>query len=388
VQSCDAGVFRLWNPYYDSEIRERADNALGLAEGWGRPPDGLSISLRTELLRLGMIMPHGELAFREDGLTTRAGPPIGFEANILGQETATSRYIGILGMPDDRGAGSGASGSRGAPAAIRGAFEPYSRAIKSAQQNNNFLFDFDLGRICKGSDIALYDFGNVAQSLHGDAQALFWKIDYCVQRIARTGGVPVLLGGDHSLTLSSALATTSPERPISIIHFDAHHDCYMDSFRQRNALTHGNFMAHLLDDDRVTSAVSIGLRTFEARAAPPKHFGTKHRYVSASRFAMTTTDQLLERIPKNGRYYVTIDMDAFCPDHGGDTATPEWGGLDPLRVMHLIYALVSSRQVVGIDIVELQPFKDVGRKSGSLAARLILTVLMALSATSPLNAEL
>ena len=87
------------------------------------------------------------------------------------------------------------------------------------------------------------------------------------------------------------------------------------------------------------------------------------------------TDAVLERIPEGRRYYVTIDIDAFCPSIAAGTGTPSHGGFLYYDVLEILQGLTKRGNVVGVDLVEVSPAYDPSESTQVLAAQLLLNFI-------------
>jgi agmatinase len=87
------------------------------------------------------------------------------------------------------------------------------------------------------------------------------------------------------------------------------------------------------------------------------------------------TQSVLERIPEGARYYVTIDIDAFCPSIAPGTGTPSHGGFHYYDVLEILQGLSKRGDVVGIDLVEVAPAYDPSESTQILAAQLLLNFI-------------
>ena len=86
-------------------------------------------------------------------------------------------------------------------------------------------------------------------------------------------------------------------------------------------------------------------------------------------------EAVLNRIPPNHRYYITIDIDAFCPSIAAGTGTPSHGGFLYYEVLELLQGLSQQGHVVGVDLVEVAPAYDPTESTQILAAQLLLNFI-------------
>ena len=87
------------------------------------------------------------------------------------------------------------------------------------------------------------------------------------------------------------------------------------------------------------------------------------------------TQAVLDRIPAGARYYVTIDIDAFCPSIASGTGTPSHGGFQYYEILELLQGLTKRGPVAGIDLVEVAPAYDPTESTQILAAQLLLNFI-------------
>ena len=86
-------------------------------------------------------------------------------------------------------------------------------------------------------------------------------------------------------------------------------------------------------------------------------------------------EAVLARIPKGARYYVTIDIDAFCPSIAPGTGTPSHGGFLYYDVLEILQGLAKQGHIAGIDLVEVAPAYDPSESTQILAAQILLNFL-------------
>ena len=87
------------------------------------------------------------------------------------------------------------------------------------------------------------------------------------------------------------------------------------------------------------------------------------------------TQGVLARIPEGRRYYLTIDIDAFCPSIAAGTGTPSHGGFHYYEVLELLAGLAKRGQIVGLDLVEVAPDYDQSGSTSTLAAQLLMNII-------------
>ena len=192
--------------------------------------------------------------------------------------------------------------------------------------------------------------------------------------IVESGGVPVVLGGDHSVNIP-CINAFSGEAPIHIVQIDAHLD-FVDE-RHGVRYGHGNPMRRAAEKDYVTGLSQIGIRNVSSTARDgyeaARAMGSD--ILSVRRFRKLGVEAVLARIPLGKRYYVTIDIDAFDPSIAPGTGTPSHGGFLYYEVLELLDGLTRRGTVVGIDLVEVAPDYDHTGTTAILAAQILMNFI-------------
>jgi len=183
------------------------------------------------------------------------------------------------------------------------------------------------------------------------------------ERISETlqdGRKPLSLGGDHSVTFPILCALRDAVGPVNILHIDAHTDLY-DEF-EGDPYSHACPFRRAIEERCVARLVQVGLRSIspEARA-----FG------EANGVVMLRADEL-EQISYDllqAPLYVSIDLDGVDPAFAPGVSHPEPGGLSSRDVITILSKI--DAPLIGADVVELNPERDVNLLTAHLAARLV-----------------
>lgn len=188
------------------------------------------------------------------------------------------------------------------------------------------------------------------------------------------GKLPVVLGGEHSLTapLVSAAAKKFPD--LTVLQIDAHAD--LREAYQGNRSSHASVMRRVVE---ICPAVQVGIRSLsieEAEAIPAIENQKRTKIYWARDIVPAALDSWVPRVVADlsAHVYVTIDLDGFDPAYVPATGTPEPGGLDWHQVTSLLRAVARTRRVVAADVVELLPQAG-DHASDFLAAKLIYKLL-------------
>lgn len=224
------------------------------------------------------------------------------------------------------------------------------------------LYDEELGS--ETCDIGIASLAPVRIE-SGPVEKVLEKIDLAVARIVRDGKLPVMLGGEHSITPPAVRAVLKTYPALTVVQFDAHADLREEY--DGSKWSHACAMARVLE---LCPAVQIGIRNLSkdeaslvSRKNLPVFFAHKIRedkgWAEAALGAIGTKD-----------VYVTFDVDAFDASCLPDTGTPEPGGLFWYEVTSFMKALARRKNIVGFDFVELCPQKG-HHASDFLVAKLI-----------------
>jgi agmatinase len=253
-----------------------------------------------------------------------------------------------------------------APDAIR---QVTDRAVRSLER-----YDFDLGGpIYDGTNVRLVDCGNVPGNMHDFADHVA-RAETAVRKILAAGARPLIAGGDHAIPIPVLQAFDSQD-PITIVQIDAHIDWRQEVNGETQGLS--SVIRRASEMDHVGEIFQIGLRSsgsarnedVEAAKAYGAHLITAYELYEVGMKA------ILDRIPDNGRYYLTIDADGLDPSIMPAVEGPAPGGVNFPQMHTLIHGLVRKGDLVGMDIVEITPSRDLNRISLLTAARLFVNAI-------------
>ncbi len=237
---------------------------------------------------------------------------------------------------------------------LRGAAEAPTH-IREALHCGSANYFTELG-VDLGGESRWVDLGDLELSM---GEVAFAEIDAGVSTALERGARVLSLGGDHSVTYPILRAFSRMHKGLTLLHFDAHPDIY-DEF-DGNRLSHASPFARIMEEGLVSRLVQVGIRTMSApQREQVKRFGVE---VVEMRNWHPTVDLRLE-----GPLYVSIDLDAFDPAFAPGVSHHEPGGLttrDVLGVLHRI-----DGPIVGADVVEFNPKRDLNGATAMLAAKL------------------
>jgi agmatinase len=245
------------------------------------------------------------------------------------------------------------------------------RAILDASRNME-LWDEELGATYRAGIHTLAELEPTALG----PEAMAERVEQAVAWILERGKIPVMLGGEHSLTAGAVRAAAKRTRGLSVLQLDAHADMrerYLDS-----PYSHACVMRRVRE---LVPAVSVGIRSMsedEARfleRTPAPMWSTRAFRALGGRW-----EPILKAL--TDEVYVTFDLDALDPAALPATGTPEPGGLDWYEAVDLLAAVARRSHIVGFDIVELAPIPG-QVASDFLAARLTYRMMgLALASVS------
>lgn len=200
----------------------------------------------------------------------------------------------------------------------------------------------------------------------GSPRELADQVAERVGDVLAAGRLPIVLGGEHSVTIGAVQAAAEAFPRLSVLQLDAHADT-RESY-QGSTQSHACVMARVRE---LCPIVQVGIRSVDTSEVP--HLESD-RVFWAHEIAGELTDSWIERAVRllTRDVYVTIDLDAFDPSVVPATGTPEPGGLDWYQVTALLAAVARERRVVAFDVVELLPGHP---PSAFLAAKLIYRFL-------------
>ena len=274
--------------------------------------------------------------------------------------------VAVLGAPFDCGC-QWRSGARMGPRAIREASTLFSFGHAGAYDHEDDITYLD------PSKVKIVDIGD-ADIIHTDTQKSHANIEYGVRKILQAGAIPVVMGGDHSVNIP-CINAFDKEAPFHLIQIDAHLD-FVDE-RHGVRYGHGNPMRRAAEKSYVTGLSQIGIRNVSSTARDgyesARSMGSDIQSVRQMRTMGVAG--MLERIPKNTRYYITIDIDAFDPSIAAGTGTPSHGGFYYYEVLELVDGLTKQGSVIGLDLVEVAPDYDLTGSTSTLAAQVLMNAI-------------
>jgi len=265
--------------------------------------------------------------------------------------------IRLFGLPTDVNS-SFERGAAAGPAAIR-------TQLWSDRSNRASELGPELG-----TDIAFADDGDLP--LTEDVARDDAAIRRHVVMTYENGEVPLALGGDHAVTFPLAQAAATCFGPLNILHIDAHPDLYDDFGGNRRS--HASPFARICEVGHAARLVQVGIRTLNAHCrAQAARFGVE--IVPMAGFTPDAVPVL------DGPLYISIDLDGIDPSAAPGVAHPEPGGLTVRELLAILHK--QTAPIVGADIVEYHPGRDIGDVTAILGAKLVREVAALIDRNGP-----
>jgi agmatinase len=185
-------------------------------------------------------------------------------------------------------------------------------------------------------------------------------IEAAIHAALEAATCPIAMGGDHSVTYPVVRALAQRFGPLQILHFDAHPDLY-DDF-QGNRRSHASPFARIMEDRLASRLVQVGIRTLN-----------RHQREQAGRFGVEIVPMRgfeASRVPVLAApLYVSIDLDGLDPAYAPGVSHHEPGGLSVRDVLSVLER--QQADLVGADVVELNPDRDIHDMTAVVAAKLV-----------------
>jgi agmatinase len=277
--------------------------------------------------------------------------------------------VAIFGVPFDGGQ-SYRVGSRFAPNEIRkvsGGIKPYHPSFQLSPYDH----------------LAIADIGDSPVNPLDPAVSREW-IEGFVDRIVTAGATPVAVGGDHSITLPILRALAKKHGPLAMIQLDAHLDTADSYFGTRFG---GGTPFRRAVEEGILEPNDL----YQIAIRGPVYESTEFDFVNERGIHCITMDQVaengmdwvLEQLEplRDKPLYFTLDIDGIDPAFAPGTTAPVPGGITSLETIRLLRNLRGFNNLVGFDVVEVQPAYDIGSVTSILASLLTFEFLSVFTAS-------
>jgi agmatinase len=310
---------------------------------------------------------------------TQFGPDITFlgvdRCDLDEAESFAGADAVVVGAPFDGGT-SYRSGARFGPQAIRMTdYLAHDGSRPSLALRTDGLRDL---RVLDAGDVEMFS---------GDAATACAALEREVEKVTAAGAIPVVLGGDHTVTWPNAtgVARALGWGRVSVIHFDAHADTGTIEFG--SLIGHGQPMRLLIESGAVRGDrfLQVGLRGYWP---PPDvlHWMAEQGMRSFEMTEIVTrgldaclSDAFAIATDDCDGVFLSVDIDVCDPGHAPGTGTPEPGGLSARQLLDAVRRIALELPVVGMDVVEVSPPYDHADITAALGNRVVLEALCAIA---------
>jgi agmatinase len=269
----------------------------------------------------------------------------------------------VAGVPWD-GATSYRTGQRLGPDAIR--------KVSVTLRPYNLALDVDIFEHCSGVDYG--DLPVVA----GYIEDTYTRIEAELCPLVEAGVIPVLMGGDHSITLPELRAVAKTHGPVALVHFDSHTDTNDQYFGK--PYYHGSPFRRAVEEKILLAenSIQVGMRgSVYSRDAYDDSTALGFKVITMSAVREMGIRKLLETVKDRvgpHRVFLTFDIDVVDPAFAPGTGTPEVGGFTSGEAVELVRGL-RGLNFVGFDVVEVLPAYDPAEITALLAANIMYEFL-------------
>lgn len=303
------------------------------------------------------------------GLATFQKTPL-----VLDPEELTGADVVVVGAPVDDLV-THRPGTRFGPRAIRSCMEGGGRPHAP---------HLDLG-IDPFAELRVVDHGD-APVAPGRGEKNLPIIKETVARIVGADAIPIVLGGDHSISYPDivAVAERYDEGALAVVHFDSHTDTGSELYGLKYG--HGSPFRQLVDENiiRGERLIQVGLRghwpgpeVFEWMRDAGIHW---HRMQEVTEKGIDAViNSVLDEIGNADAVFLSVDIDALDPAYAPGTGTPEPGGLTTRELLRAVRFLIIERGLAGMDLVEVSPPYDHAEITAIAAHRIVLEALTSLA---------
>lgn len=259
----------------------------------------------------------------------------------------------------------------GAPFDSTTSFRPGARFGSSAIRHESFGIETYSPYQNKNlTDLPIFDSGDL-ELCFGSAEAALQDIQTHTENILQDSKFPLMVGGEHLVTLGAVRSVAAWYPDLHIIHFDAHADLRQDYL--------GATLSHACVIRRCHDILGDGrIHQFCIRSGDRAEFDFAQTHTDMHRFDFSGLTEIVQKLKeRNSPVYFTIDLDCLDPSVFCGTGTPEAGGVNFVQLLDAIKQ-VSCTNLVGADINELAPMLDASGASTAIACKILRELLLAI----------
>jgi len=258
----------------------------------------------------------------------------------------------------------------GAPFDSTASFRPGARfACKTMRAESYGIETYSPYQDMDMEDLRVFDSGDIELCI-GDANIALSQIEAFTEKTLQRRKIPVMIGGEHLVTLGVVRSLIKEYPELHIIHFDAHADL-RDEYL-------GTKLSHATVVRRVWDLTGDGrIFQFGIRSGDKSEFVWSRERVHMQKYDFNGLEDVVRSLAKKPVYF-TLDMDVLDPSVFPGTGTPEAGGVSFTELLDALKQL-SALNIVGFDMVELAPNYDLSGVSTAVACKLLREILLILN---------
>lgn len=260
----------------------------------------------------------------------------------------------IVGVPDETGSKAKRKGAAHGPNAIR----------KASKERLTFLRRGDTKHIVpeQGSfDVSLFDSGNLKKK----------DLTKFIDNLPKEQ-LPIILGGDHSITYFAIKGFTDKYKKIAVIYFDAHPDIVSSETGYYGSVVHDICKFPHISPKKI---VEVGIRSIETEEQKNLRKINSFTALDVSEKGVNKIFNKIKRIVGKLPVYLSIDLDVIDPAFAPGVDTPAPFGLTPNEYLSLVKKCANKLDLIGFDIMELSPKYDIQQRTAQLAAQSIIEII-------------
>jgi agmatinase len=287
--------------------------------------------------------------------------------------------IAILGIPHDEGS-PWYPGARMGPRQIRELSVRYAEYGKTQSKGGYYDLDEDRRYLTyETQNNRIVDCGDV-DVIFTNPEETEANVTRDVKRILAAGALPVIFGGDHAVSYAVVRAY---EQEINVLQFDAHLD-YRAIIRGAT-YQNGSPIRRMAALPTIKQFVQVGMRSMRMSQDDLAEARTNgNDVITMKEYRREGVERILEKIPAGAPLYVTIDIDAFDVSLVPGVASAEPGGFDYEELKQALFAVARHADVLGFDVVEVNPMLDVqSNNTALLGAQLALEFMARIADGEP-----
>lgn len=255
----------------------------------------------------------------------------------------------------------------GAPFDSTTSYRPGTRFASSTIRNESFgLETYSPYQDRDLTDYSIFDGGDLELPF-GDPKEALAQIEEFTDQILEDGKIPLMIGGEHLVTLGAVRSVFKKYPDLHIIHFDAHADLREDYLGVK--LSHATVIRRCYDLVGDNKIFQFGIRSGDRT-----EFQWAKDHVSTCKFNFDTLEDVVKQLEGKPVYF-TLDLDVLDPSVFPGTGTPEAGGVTFLELLEAI-GKVAKLSVVGLDMNELSPVYDQTGASTAVACKTLRELLL------------